>query len=53
MQGYLHVKGVDLSLGTMDMDKGFLSIYGTIDSLSYLNKTKSDKKEGFFTKLFK
>ena len=53
VQGYLHVKGVDLSLGTMDMDKGFLSIYGTIDSLSYLNKTKSDKKESFFTKIFK
>ena len=35
------------------MEKGILSIFGTIDSIVFLDKSKSDKKEGFFTKLFK
>lgn len=53
MNGYIHVKGEGLSLGTMDMEKGLISIFGRIDSLSFLAKSKSDKKEGFFSKLFK
>ena len=51
--GYVHVKGSNLSLGIMDMEKGILSIFGMIDSVVFLDKSKSDKKEGFFTKLFK
>lgn len=51
--GYVHVKGSDLSLGVMDMDKGFLSIYGLIDSFSYLSKSKTEKKESFLAKVFK
>ena len=51
--GYVHIKGNNLSLGVMDMEKGILSIFGTIDSIVFLDKSKSDKKEGFFTKLFK
>ncbi len=50
--GYLHINGVDLSLGGMDMEKGHLSIEGRINSLSYLNK-EAKKKEGFFKRLFK
>lgn len=53
VNGYIHVKGEGLSLGTMDMEKGLISIFGRIDSLSFLAKSKSDKKEGFFSKLFK
>lgn len=53
INGYVHVKGVNLSLGTMDMDKGFISIFGTIDFLSYLVKSKSDRKESFLSKVFK
>ena len=51
--GYVHINGNNLSLGVMDMEKGILSIFGTIDSIVFLDKSKSDKKEGFFTKLFK
>ena len=51
-KGYLHIKGKDLTLGTMDMDKGTLSINGTVDSFCYLTGTKS-KKEGFFQRIFK
>ncbi len=53
INGFIHVKGSSLSLGTMDMDKGVLSIFGTIDSLTFLAKGKQEKKEGFFNKLFK
>lgn len=53
INGFIHVKGSGLSLGTMDMDKGVLSIFGTIDSLTFLAKGKQEKKEGFFSKIFK
>ena len=50
--GYLHITGRKLTLETMDMDNGLLSIRGEIDSLNYINKNV--KKEGnFFKKLFK
>ena len=51
--GYVHIKGNNLSLGVMDMEKGILSIFGMIDSIAFLDKSKSDKKEGFFSKIFK
>ena len=50
--GYLHIKGKDLSLGNMNMDEGLLTINGTIDSLTYLNKNTS-KEGSFIKKLFK
>ena len=52
-KGYLHIVGKDLTLGNMDMEKGTLSINGSIDSLSYLNSSTEQNKEGFFKKLFK
>ena len=51
--GYGHVLGNDLSLGLMDMEKGNLTINGTINTFSYLAKNKSERKESFFAKLFK
>ncbi len=51
--GYLNIKGANLSLGLMDMDKGTLTIQGRIDSLSYIKKEKEADKESFFKKLFK
>ena len=53
VNGFVHVKGNELSLGTMDTEKGTLTIYGTIDSISYLAKNRQDKKESFFAKVFK
>lgn len=50
--GFLHIKGKNLTLGTMDMENGQLLIKGEIDSLSYLGKT-SNKEGGFFKKIFK
>lgn len=50
--GYLHIKGDELSLGSMNMDKGTLLINGRIDSCSYLDN-KEKKKEGFLKTIFK
>ena len=50
--GFLHVTGKKLSLDTMDMENGLLTIKGEIDSVNYINKS-SKKEEGFFKKLFK
>ncbi len=51
--GYLHIKGNNLSLGQMNMEKGTLTINGTIDSVSYVGKEKEEGKESFLKKLFK
>lgn len=51
--GYVHIIGQGLSLGKMDIDNGMMSIKGTIDSVTYIGKTKDTAKEGFFKKLFK
>lgn len=51
--GYLHIKGSNLSLGLMDMEKKTLTIQGTIDSVAYVGKSKEVAKESFFKKIFK
>ena len=50
--GFLHIKGKTLSLGSMNMDEGNLTILGEIDSVSYVSKTK-EKEASFLKKLFK
>lgn len=52
--GYLHVTGSDLELGNMNMEKGIITIKGTIDSVHFMNKGKTtSSKENIFAKLFK
>ena len=50
--GYVHVKGKDLSIGTMNMESGLLTINGLINQITYLGKSKGDKKESILSKLF-
>ena len=52
--GDLKINGKNLTIGKMDTQKEELTIFGDIDSISYLsNKSTDDKKEKLFTKLFK
>lgn len=51
--GYVHIKGNNLSLGFVDMEKGTLTINGTIESVGYIGKNKTETKESFLKKLFK
>ncbi len=52
--GDIKVNGKNLTIGKMDTQKEELTILGDIESISYLSiKSKQEKKEGIFTKLFK
>lgn len=51
--GYIKIQGSGLALEGMDMDRGVLTIKGTLDSLRYTGKEKSDTKESFIKKIFK
>lgn len=52
--GLLLVKGEDLEMQHLDIEKGILWIIGRVSSLSYLDEDTNKKKdEGFFKKLFK
>ena len=52
--GLLLVRGEDLEMQHLDIEKGILWIIGRISSLSYLDEDTNKKKdEGFFKKLFK
>lgn len=53
IMGYLKVYGQNLSLGLMNMEKGTLTINGTIDGVVYMSKEKGKNKESFLKKLFK
>lgn len=50
--GKLIIKGNDLEVTVIDIDKGDLKLKGTIDSIVYSN-VKSKNKESIITKLFK
>lgn len=52
--GLLLVRGEDLEMQHLDIEKGILWIIGRVSSLSYLDEDTNKKKdEGFFKKLFK
>lgn len=52
--GLLLVRGEDLEMQHLDIEKGILWIIGHVSSLSYLDEDNNKKKdEGFFKKLFK
>lgn len=53
-QGMLNIKGKDLHVNRLNLEKGEVDIEGTIDGLSYTQIPASIKKtEGFLGKLFK
>ena len=54
IQGNLLIKGSDLTMQQLDIDKGQIWIEGKIDTIEYLDKEEKKKeKEGFFKKIFK
>ena len=53
-QGMLMIKGKDLHVNRLTLEKGELDITGRIDSLLYSDMSpKSKSNESFFSKLFK
>ncbi|WAA09478.1 sporulation protein YabP [Fervidibacillus albus] len=53
VMGYLAIRGMNLQMKNLDVDKGVVSIKGKIFDLVYLDEHQGDKAKGFFSKLFK
>ncbi|WP_059174205.1 sporulation protein YabP [Bacillus sp. FJAT-27445] len=51
--GFLSIKGQNLQMKNLDVDKGIVSIKGKIFELVYLDEQHGDKAKGFFSKLFR
>ncbi|EKN62653.1 sporulation protein YabP [Schinkia azotoformans MEV2011] len=53
VMGFLVIRGENLQMKNLDVDKGVVSIKGRISALSYIDDQHGEKAKGFFSKLFK
>lgn len=53
VMGILAVRGQNLQMKNLDVDKGIVSIKGKIFDLVYLDEQNGEKAKGFFGKLFR
>jgi sporulation protein YabP len=53
VMGFLSIRGQNLQMKNLDVDKGIVSIKGKIFDLIYLDEHHQEKAKGFFSKLFK
>ncbi|MGJ7923179.1 sporulation protein YabP [Neobacillus sp. LXY-4] len=53
VMGFLAIKGQNLQMKNLDVDKGIVSIKGKIFDLIYLDEQHGEKAKGFFSKLFR
>jgi sporulation protein YabP len=53
VMGFLAIKGQNLQMKNLDVDKGIVSIKGKIFDLVYLDEHQGEKAKGFFSKLFR
>ncbi|MBM4765304.1 sporulation protein YabP [Bacillus sp. B15-48] len=53
VMGFLAIKGQNLQMKNLDVDKGIVSIKGKVFDLVYLDEQHGEKAKGFFSKLFK
>ncbi len=53
VMGFLVIRGENLQMKNLDVDKGVVSIKGKISALSYIDDQHGEKAKGFFSKLFK
>ena len=50
--GYMTIEGSELRVGTLDIERGILSLSGKIDAVFYSVDNNNEKK-GFFGRLFR
>ncbi|GLI85576.1 spore protein YabP [Rossellomorea marisflavi] len=53
VMGFLSVRGQNLQMKNLDVDKGIVSIKGKVFDLVYLDEQSGEKAKGFFSKLFR
>jgi sporulation protein YabP len=51
--GFLHIKGQNLQMKNLDVEKGHVAIKGKVNELIYLDEHSTGKAKGLFSKLFK
>ncbi|SFB22848.1 MULTISPECIES: sporulation protein YabP [unclassified Bacillus (in: firmicutes)] len=51
--GFLSIRGQNLQMKNLDVDKGIVSIKGKVFELNYLDEQHGDKAKGFFSKIFR
>ncbi|PPA68569.1 sporulation protein YabP [Jeotgalibacillus proteolyticus] len=53
VQGFLSIKGKNLQMVNLDVDKGEVSLKGKIDDLLYIDEPGPQEAKGLFSKLFR
>lgn len=53
VMGYLIIRGENLQLNNLDVEKGNVSIKGKVYEISYVDEQQQEKAKGFFSKLFR
>src|SRR6476619_2216224 len=53
VMGFLAIKGENLQMKNLDVEKGIVSIKGKIFDLVYIDEHNGEKAKGFFSKLFR
>lgn len=53
VMGFLAIRGQNLQMKNLDVDKGIVSIKGKVYDLVYLDDRDGEKAKGFFSKLFR
>ncbi|NMD72200.1 sporulation protein YabP [Bacillus sp. DNRA2] len=53
VMGFLAIKGQNLQMKNLDVDKGIVAIKGKVYELLYLDDQHGEKAKGFFSKLFR
>ncbi|MNG26392.1 Spore protein YabP [compost metagenome] len=51
--GFLTIRGQNLQMKNLDVEKGIVSIKGKVYEMAYIDEHQSEKAKGFFSKLFK
>ncbi|WP_010285400.1 sporulation protein YabP [Bacillus timonensis] len=53
VMGFLAIRGQNLQMKNLDVEKGVVSIKGRVYDISYLDDHSTEKAKGFFSKLFR
>jgi len=53
VMGFLAIRGQNLQMKNLDVEKGVVSIKGKVFDITYLDEQHAEKAKGFFSKLFK
>ncbi|MDF0727824.1 sporulation protein YabP [Cytobacillus sp. S13-E01] len=53
VMGFLAIRGQNLQMKNLDVEKGIVSIKGKVYDIVYLDEQQSEKAKGFFSKLFR